>query len=127
MGREGVAAETTAVKAELGGIRSASKASAGTGWLALSELRFSERLAGPSYEAAQSARPRRAGEPDHAMCQLSPASAHWALLLRVGKTYTSGCHPPQHKTVVGETTGVTLSDTIVDATKGTPRHLETRV
>ena len=43
--------------------------------MAVSELRLSERSAGPSFEAAQSARPRRAGEPDHAMCSLSSASA----------------------------------------------------
>src|SRR5712692_4801930 len=91
MAREGVAPEATAVKAELGGIRSGTKASAGTRRLALSELRLSERLARPSYEAAQSARPRRAGEPDHTMCWLSPASACRKQPLNLASPSSSTC------------------------------------
>jgi len=44
-----------------------------------------------------------------------------------GENIYLGCHPPRHKTVAGEPTGVTLSDAIVDAADGTPGHLGTKV
>ena len=84
MAREGVATERAPIKAELEGIRSTAKASVGARRVAVSELWFSERSAGPSCKTPQSARPRRAGESDHAMCWLSQASARRMRPLNLG-------------------------------------------
>jgi hypothetical protein len=62
--------EATSTETLYRGIQTASPTSAGTGWLALSELRCVEKLTSPSSTEKKRARGRCYGKPDHTLCAL---------------------------------------------------------
>ena len=71
MPSDGAATKATPNKADPRGVRCASEARARTGRLAMSRMRFHEKLRSPSYDKQEPTRRRYGAQPDYALCRLS--------------------------------------------------------
>src|SRR5260370_20117629 len=72
--------QTTTAEIRSPRLHPTSKASVGTGWLALPRVRFHERLAGPSHETQEPVRGRCDEQLDYAMRYLPSKRASWSPL-----------------------------------------------